>query len=219
MSVRALRYEVEGWGVGELWLREGLLVGHAFTFELPAPSRSLARVGAPGPVPARPARAGGHGAASSPPAWGEHGPPRATVARDLQRERNGSAARARRSSSDDDPADAVAHLVARVRAFLAGDDVELADIALDLRACTAFQEEVIGALRAVPRGEVVTYGELAALAGHPGAQRAVGTVCARNPFVLVVPCHRVVAATGIGGYGEAGADVKRRLLALEGVVL
>ena len=71
----------------------------------------------------------------------------------------------------------------------------------------------------MPRGEVVSYGELAALAGRPGAARAAGAFCAANRFALVVPCHRVVAAHGIGGYGTPGVDVKRRLLALEGVVL
>jgi methylated-DNA-[protein]-cysteine S-methyltransferase len=80
-----------------------------------------------------------------------------------------------------------------------------------------FQRAVTDALRAVPRGEVVTYGELAALAGRPNAQRAVGTYCAHNRFGLVVPCHRVVAAAGIGSYGETGVAYKRRLLELEGV--
>ena len=60
-------------------------------------------------------------------------------------------------------------------------------------------------------------GELAALAGYPGAARAVGTFCARNAFAFFLPCHRVVASDGIGGYGSAGIAVKRRLLALEGV--
>jgi methylated-DNA-[protein]-cysteine S-methyltransferase len=71
----------------------------------------------------------------------------------------------------------------------------------------------------VPRGEVVTYGELAALAGRPGAARAAGTFCARNRLAPFVPCHRVVAAGGVGSYGSLGLDYKRRLLALEGVTL
>jgi len=57
------------------------------------------------------------------------------------------------------------------------------------------------------------------LAGRPGAARAAGTFCARNRLALFVPCHRVVAAGGIGSYGSLGLDYKRRLLALEGVVL
>jgi methylated-DNA-[protein]-cysteine S-methyltransferase len=74
-------------------------------------------------------------------------------------------------------------------------------------------------MRAIPYGEVATYGEVAALAGHPNAQRAVGSVCAANRFALFVPCHRVVAADGIGSYGSLGPAYKRRLLELEGVVL
>lgn len=110
-------------------------------------------------------------------------------------------------------------LVARLRAFFAGEDVRLDDVRLDLGWATPFQRAVAEALRAVPRGEVVSYGELAALAGHPNAQRAVGTFCAGNRLMLFVPCHRVVGAEGIGGYGSAGVAVKRRLLALEGVEL
>ena len=59
-----------------------------------------------------------------------------------------------------------------------------------------------------PRGEVVTYGELAALAGRPGAARAAGTFCARNRFAPFVPCHRVVAAGGIGSFGSLGVELQ-----------
>jgi len=110
-------------------------------------------------------------------------------------------------------------IVERVTAYLAGDRVTFADVPLDLGWCTPFQQAVAEALRAVPWGEVVTYGELAALAGRPGAQRAVGGFCARNRFALFLPCHRVVAAGGIGGYGTSGVQLKRRLLGLEHVVL
>jgi len=112
-----------------------------------------------------------------------------------------------------------ADVISRVCAFLRGEDVALGDIPIDLDWCTDFQCEVISALRGIPRGDVVSYGELAALAGHPGAQRAVGSICAGNRFAFLVPCHRVVASDGIGRYGSAGVEVKRRLLALEGVVL
>jgi methylated-DNA-[protein]-cysteine S-methyltransferase len=110
-------------------------------------------------------------------------------------------------------------LVARFAAFLAGESVRFDDVPLDLGDVTAFQCSVADVLRQIPRGEVVSYGELAALAGYPGAQRAAGTFCASNRFMFLLPCHRVVAAQGIGGYGSAGVAVKRRLLALEGVRL
>jgi methylated-DNA-[protein]-cysteine S-methyltransferase len=103
--------------------------------------------------------------------------------------------------------------------YFAGERVALDEISLAVEWPTAFAERVAEALRGVPWGEVVTYGELAALAGHPGAQRAVGTFCARNPLPLFVPCHRVVAASGVGPYGSLGSDYKRRLLALEGHAL
>ena len=79
-----------------------------------------------------------------------------------------------------------------------------------------FLTRCAAALRTVPRGEVVTYGELAALAGAPGAARAAGSFCARSHLSIFVPCHRVVSAGGLGPYGSYGTGYKRRLLALEG---
>jgi methylated-DNA-[protein]-cysteine S-methyltransferase len=114
---------------------------------------------------------------------------------------------------------AVDHIVDRVTGFLGGDVVGFDDVELDLGWATPFQQALADTLRAVPRGEIVSYGELAALAGRPGAARAAGAFCAANRFSFIVPCHRVVAASGIGGYGTAGLDVKRRLLALEGVAV
>src|SRR5262249_7296753 len=114
-----------------------------------------------------------------------------------------------------DPSDSP--LARRLEAFFAGAPDDFADVELD------FDDGFYGAcarvLRGVPRGEVVTYGELAALAGHPGAARAAGTFCARNRLSPFVPCHRVVAAGGIGSFGSLGVDYKRRLLALEDVAL
>jgi len=103
--------------------------------------------------------------------------------------------------------------------FFAGGADDFADVELDLDLDDGFHGDCARALRAVPRGEVVTYGELAARAGRPGAARAAGTFCALNRFAVFVPCHRVVASAGIGTFGELGVDYKRRLLALEGVSL
>jgi methylated-DNA-[protein]-cysteine S-methyltransferase len=125
----------------------------------------------------------------------------------------------RQESNGDEGSAAANELVARLTAFLEGADVPLGDVELDLSWATPFQRTVAGALRSIPRGEVVTYGELAALAGRRGAARAVGSFCAQNRFAFLVPCHRVVGASGIGGYGATGLGVKRRLLALEGIVL
>ncbi len=110
-------------------------------------------------------------------------------------------------------------LVDRLRGYFAGERVGFDDVAIDLDWCTDFQRAVAETLRAVPYGEVVTYGELAALAGFPNAQRAAGTFCAHNRLPLVLPCHRVVSAAGLGSYGSLGVGFKRRLLEHEGVVI
>jgi methylated-DNA-[protein]-cysteine S-methyltransferase len=110
-------------------------------------------------------------------------------------------------------------LAERLLDYFAGGRDSFSDVEIDLDGVTEFQRAVTAALRAVPYGETVTYGELAALAGHPGAQRAAGTFCAHNRFGVVVPCHRVVAAGGLGSYGSLGVSYKRRLLELEGAAL
>lgn len=92
--------------------------------------------------------------------------------------------------------------------------------ALDLPltpAPTPFQERVRTAMRAIPFGRTRTYADLARDIGS-GA-RAVGTACGRNPLPLIVPCHRVVASHGLGGYtGGMGLDTKRALLRFEGAL-
>ena len=80
---------------------------------------------------------------------------------------------------------------------------------------TEFQLAVWNAIRRIPYGEVRSYGEVAWMAGYPRAARAVGTACRKNPLLLIVPCHRVVASEGLGGYGGR-PDIKRALLKLEG---
>jgi methylated-DNA-[protein]-cysteine S-methyltransferase len=110
-------------------------------------------------------------------------------------------------------------LVDRICAYFGGSRDGFEDVELDLDWCTPFQREAVEAMRSIPYGDIATYGEVAALAGHPNAQRALGSVCASNRFGLFVPCHRVVAAAGIGSYGSLGPGYKERLLELEGVVL
>ena len=112
----------------------------------------------------------------------------------------------------------MAELVERIRAHFAGETASFDDVDLDLDWCTSFQRAVADVLRTIPPGQTVTYGELAALAGYPNAQRAAGTFCAGNRFGLVLPCHRVVGAGGLGSYGSFGVEYKRRLLRLEGAL-
>lgn len=85
---------------------------------------------------------------------------------------------------------------------------------LDLSGCTAFRKAVYSAVRSIPRGRTMTYGEVAALLGRPGAARAVGRAMASNPFAVLVPCHRVVGRKGLGGYFW-GEEMKEKLLRLE----
>ena len=81
---------------------------------------------------------------------------------------------------------------------------------------TAFQVAVWQAISQIPVGRVATYQEIAVRVGRPQAVRAVGTACGANPFPFLIPCHRVVATNGMGGYGY-GLELKRQLLQFEAI--
>ena len=99
--------------------------------------------------------------------------------------------------------------------YARGEDVSL-DWPLDTDDATPFQRSVWEVLRKIPRGEVRTYGQVAAAVGRPGGARAVGQAVGSNPFAISVPCHRVVAGDGaLTGFG-GGLAVKERLLLIEG---
>jgi methylated-DNA-[protein]-cysteine S-methyltransferase len=104
-------------------------------------------------------------------------------------------------------------VVEQLDAYFAGELSEF-DIELDLRG-TGFQQRVWKALLTIPYGETRSYGEIAEQIGAPGAARAVGLANGHNPIAIIVPCHRVIGASGsLTGYG-GGLDRKRTLLALE----
>ena len=107
--------------------------------------------------------------------------------------------------------------VDRIRRHLTGEPVTYDDLPLSAPR-KPFEARVHAALARVPWGETITYGELAERAGSPGAARAVGTVMARNPLPLVIPCHRVLpTGGGLGGFSaRGGTATKFRLLHLEG---
>ncbi len=108
-------------------------------------------------------------------------------------------------------------LVQRLTAFLHGEAVTLPLDRVDLQICSPFQQQVLRLEYAVPRGRITTYGLLAKLLGRSGAARAVGNALARNPFPLIVPCHRAIRTSGhLGGY-QGGLEMKRRLLIMEGI--
>jgi O-6-methylguanine DNA methyltransferase len=107
------------------------------------------------------------------------------------------------------------NLQAELERYFNGETVQFT-AALDWRDLSVFQKQVYSALQKVAYGSVVTYGDLARRIGSPGAARAVGTALHNNPLPLVVPCHRVVSSSGIGGFA-AGLTLKRALLQLEGI--
>jgi methylated-DNA-[protein]-cysteine S-methyltransferase len=148
-----LRYEADGWGVGELVL-EGERVLHS---ELPRP------------------RQGG--------AEGDH------------------------------------PLVERLQRYFAGERVDFADVEVELGEETSLGRALAEQLRRIPWGEVVSYGELALLAGRPRAARVAGQFCARCSLAPILPVHRVVSVSGLGGFGSLGIEYKRRLLELERAAL
>jgi methylated-DNA-[protein]-cysteine S-methyltransferase len=103
-------------------------------------------------------------------------------------------------------------------ALLRGQPAELTDLTLDMSGIHAFNQRVYQMTQAIPRGETRTYGEIAAGLGASGAVHSVAQALARNPFVIIVPCHRVLEA---GGYADkisphGGGISKRRLLSIEG---
>jgi methylated-DNA-[protein]-cysteine S-methyltransferase len=112
---------------------------------------------------------------------------------------------------------AITQLGEQIQAFLKGEHVrfDLELIALD--RCSEFQRKALLAEYEIPRGWVSTYGRIASKLGIPGGGRAVGRALARNPFPIVIPCHRAVQSNGeLGGF-QGGVEMKRALLELEGV--
>ncbi len=104
-----------------------------------------------------------------------------------------------------------------IKKLLEGEPVEFSlDIAA-LSSCGEFQQRVLRAEYAIPRGRVSTYKLIAAHIGFPGGARAVGNALANNPFPLIVPCHRAIRSDhGLGGY-QGGLEMKRALLTREGI--
>lgn len=116
-----------------------------------------------------------------------------------------------------DPTPAIADAVRRLQALLEGGSDGLESIDLDMDGVPDFHRRVYDAARRIGPGRTCTYGELAGVLGEPGAARSVGQALGANPFALIVPCHRVLAAHGASGGFSApgGVATKRRLLEIE----
>jgi methylated-DNA-[protein]-cysteine S-methyltransferase len=193
MKPTLVQYEAPGWGVGEVWLDDD---GRVFYSELPRPRRTPLGSDAGGtsePAPRRRStvRRAGDSPTSDHAPLGPKGTPLGSDAGDV--------------------------LAGRLVAFFAGAADDFLNVPLSLD--DGFYGDCARVLRAVGRGEVISYGELAERAGRPRAARAAGTFCARCELAPFLPVHRVVAANGIGSWGSHGVDYKRRMLALEDVTL
>src|SRR5215831_19069724 len=116
------------------------------------------------------------------------------------------------------PTPEVQRAVECIAAVLRGEASDLSNIALDMDGVPPFHRRVYELARSIPPGETISYGEIAAKLGAPGSARAVGQALGRNPFAIIVPCHRVLAAGGkVGGFSAVGGiTTKLRLLAIEG---
>lgn len=108
--------------------------------------------------------------------------------------------------------------LAWLEAYARGGMTDSAALILSSSIGTAFQRDVWRAAQTIPPGEVRTYGELAMMIGRPNAARAVGNALNQNPFAIVVPCHRIVASNGPGGFAW-GESHKRWLLSHENIQL
>lgn len=108
-------------------------------------------------------------------------------------------------------------LVRKLEQYFRGEPVSFEDVHVNLDHATDFERSVYEAVRAIPFGKVATYGQIAKAIGRPNAQRAVGQALGKNPTSIVIPCHRVVASHGLGGF-TGGIAWKKKLLRLEGVL-
>jgi methylated-DNA-[protein]-cysteine S-methyltransferase len=112
---------------------------------------------------------------------------------------------------------AITALGERMQGFLEGEAVDFALDTIALEGCSEFQRKVLLAEHKIPRGWVSTYGKIAQHLGVPGAARAVGSALARNPFPIIIPCHRAIRSDGALGGFQGGLEMKRALLELEGI--
>jgi methylated-DNA-[protein]-cysteine S-methyltransferase len=128
--------------------------------------------------------------------------------------------RARPDASETAPPPEVAAAIAAIVALLDGEPDDLRAVVLDMERVPEFNRRVYDVAREIPPGSTLTYGELAERVGERGSAQAVGQALGRNPFPIVVPCHRVLAADGTlrGFSAPGGIDTKRRMLAIEGAL-
>jgi methylated-DNA-[protein]-cysteine S-methyltransferase len=154
-------------------------------------------------------------------AWGERGIVGVQLPEANARKTRGRLLQRFPQAREAEPAAEVKRAVDGIVAMLGGGPSDLSKVPLDMSLVPPFHRHVYDAARNLPRGTTTTYGALAEQIGAQGAARAVGQALARNPFALIVPCHRVVASNGrMGGFSaDGGITTKLRLLAIEGAAI
>jgi len=123
------------------------------------------------------------------------------------------------TGSESMPPAKIKRIMKQIEQLLSGKSVDLSTAPLDMTGAPEFHQRVYKLMLKIPPGQTLSYGEVAAQLGKPGAARAVGQAMGRNPFPIIVPCHRVLAANGkLGGFtANGGVDTKQRMLQIEGV--
>jgi methylated-DNA-[protein]-cysteine S-methyltransferase len=126
-----------------------------------------------------------------------------------------------RGAAQTAPPPGIRQVIDEITRLVRGEPVDLASAVLDSEGVPAFHQRVYEITRTIPPGATLTYGEIATRLNDPGAARAVGQALGSNPFPIIVPCHRVLAANGqLGGFSaNGGRATKRRLLEIEGALL
>lgn len=104
-----------------------------------------------------------------------------------------------------------------IEAFLGGADISFSLSSVRMDLCSGFQKKVLVTEHSIPRGRVSTYQRIAERLGNQGSSRAVGNALSRNPFPIIIPCHRTIRSDGTPGGYQGGTDMKRRLLSMEGI--
>ncbi|HMK54482.1 MAG TPA: MGMT family protein [Methanobacteriaceae archaeon] len=117
-----------------------------------------------------------------------------------------------------DSCEEIDEITSQIKSFLEGDDISFSLDLVDWKMCTSFQKAVLRAEYQIPRGMVSTYQLVAQQINKKNGARAVGNALARNPFPIMVPCHRAIRSDGYLGGFQGGVDMKRMLLENEGII-
>ena len=150
-------------------------------------------------------------------AWGERGVMRVLLPDGSEGKIRSRLKRQFPNAAEASPPPHIATLIDDIVALMNGDPRDFTDVALDLGNVPAFNRKVFDIARTIPAGQTLTYGEIATRLGDKLLARDVGTALGQNPFPIVVPCHRVLAASGKSGGFSApgGVDTKMRMLSIE----